>query len=133
MAAATSGACVSGAKCLVSKKRTVAFAFAMSRLNASALAGRKNGSFLPPCRQQGRRMGSGNTPGRSDRARRWSCSRTGRSRTSGCAKRVPWRAKCPANRRGSGSSRRLALLIGVAVLRRAPWNGRFLGEVGGWS
>lgn len=26
MAAATSGACVSGAKCLVSKKRTVAFA-----------------------------------------------------------------------------------------------------------
>ena len=56
MAAATSGACVSGAKCLVSKKRTVAFA--MSRLNTSALAGRKNGSFLPPqCRQQGRRMG----------------------------------------------------------------------------
>ena len=55
MAAATSGACVSGAKCLVSKKRTVAFA--MSRLNTSALAGRKNGSFLPPMRQQGRRMG----------------------------------------------------------------------------
>jgi hypothetical protein len=55
MAAATSGASVSGAKCLVSKKRTVAFA--MSRLNASAPAGRKNGSFLPPCRQQGRRMG----------------------------------------------------------------------------
>src|SRR3984957_9078435 len=27
---------------------------------------------------------------------------------SGCAKRVRWRAKCPANRRGSGSSRRLA-------------------------
>jgi hypothetical protein len=37
MAAATSGACVSSAKCLVSKKRTVAFA--MSRLNTSALAG----------------------------------------------------------------------------------------------
>jgi len=51
MAAATSGACVSGAKCLVSKKRTVAFA--MSRLNTSALAGRKNGSFLPHAASNG--------------------------------------------------------------------------------
>jgi hypothetical protein len=47
MAAATSGACVSGAKCLVSKKRTVAFA--MSRLNTSGCAKRVRGgrSVLP--------------------------------------------------------------------------------------
>jgi hypothetical protein len=45
MAAAISAACVSGAKWPVSKKRTTAPG--MSRLNASAPAGRKNGSFLP--------------------------------------------------------------------------------------
>ena len=45
MAAAISAACVSSAKCPVSKKRTTAPG--MSRLNASAPRGRKNGSFLP--------------------------------------------------------------------------------------
>ena len=45
MAAAISAACVSKAKCPVSKKRTTASG--MSRLNASAPCGRKNGSFLP--------------------------------------------------------------------------------------
>ena len=45
IAAAISVACVSSAKWPVSKKRTTASG--MSRLNASAPAGRKNGSFLP--------------------------------------------------------------------------------------
>src|SRR6516225_5877606 len=45
IAAAISAACVSKAKCPVSKKRTTALG--ISRLNASAPAGRKNGSFLP--------------------------------------------------------------------------------------
>src|SRR5262249_32796174 len=44
IAAPISSACVSSAKCPVSKKRTAAPG--MSRLNASAPAGRKNGSFL---------------------------------------------------------------------------------------
>ena len=55
MAAAISGACVSSAKCPVSKKRTVAFG--MSRLNASAPGGRKNGSFLPHTASKRRLMG----------------------------------------------------------------------------
>src|ERR1700758_4137029 len=45
MAEAISLQWVSSAKWPVSKKRTCAFG--MSRLNASAPAGRKNGSFLP--------------------------------------------------------------------------------------
>src|SRR6516225_11318414 len=45
IAAAISSQCVSRAKWPVSKKRTSASG--MSRLNASAPAGRKNGSFLP--------------------------------------------------------------------------------------
>ena len=56
MAAAISAACVSSAKCPVSKKRTTAPG--MSRLNASAPGGRKNGSFLPHSRQEGRLMGA---------------------------------------------------------------------------
>ncbi|QIE27222.1 hypothetical protein SBC1_53440 (plasmid) [Caballeronia sp. SBC1] len=44
MAATTSAACVSSTKCPVSKKRTTAPG--MSRLNASAPAGKKNGSFF---------------------------------------------------------------------------------------
>ena len=51
MAAAISVAWVSSAKCPVSKKRTVAFG--MSRLNASAPGGRKNGSFLPHTASRG--------------------------------------------------------------------------------
>jgi len=43
--------CVSSAKWPVSKKRTSAFD--MSRLNASAPAGRKNGSFLPHTARNG--------------------------------------------------------------------------------
>ena len=45
IAAAISRACVSSAKCPVSKKRTTASG--MSRLKAAAPAGKKNGSFLP--------------------------------------------------------------------------------------
>src|ERR1700733_10354955 len=45
MAAAISAACVSGAKCLASKKRTVAFG--MSRLNASAPPAGRMGRFCP--------------------------------------------------------------------------------------
>jgi hypothetical protein len=40
----------------------------MSRLNTSALAGRKNGSFLPPMPPARAAYGSGNTPeGRTER------------------------------------------------------------------
>ena len=45
IAAAISAACVSSAKCPVSRNWMTAFE--MSRLNASAPAGKKNGSFLP--------------------------------------------------------------------------------------
>jgi MFS family permease len=48
---AISRACVSNAKWPVSKKRTTAFG--MSRLNASAPGGRKNGSFLPHAARSG--------------------------------------------------------------------------------
>jgi hypothetical protein len=51
MAAAISAACVSSAKCPVSKKRTSASG--ISRLNASAPCGRKNGSFLPHTARNG--------------------------------------------------------------------------------
>ena len=51
MAAAISAAWVSSAKWPVSKKRTTASG--MSRLNASAPAGRKNGSFLPHTASRG--------------------------------------------------------------------------------
>src|SRR5262249_41828084 len=51
IAAAISGACVSSAKWPVSKKRTTAPG--MSRWNASAPAGRKNGSFLPQTARKG--------------------------------------------------------------------------------
>src|SRR3984893_10605388 len=51
MAAAISAACVSSAKCPGSKKRTTAPG--MSRLNASAPRGRKNGSFLPHTARNG--------------------------------------------------------------------------------
>src|SRR5262245_30723334 len=51
IAAATSSACVSSAKWPVSKKRTTAPG--MSRLNASAPGGRKNGSFLPQTARSG--------------------------------------------------------------------------------
>ena len=51
MAAAISAAWVSNAKCPVSKKRTVAFG--MSRLNASAPGGKKNGSLLPQAASSG--------------------------------------------------------------------------------
>ena len=51
MASAISAARVPSAKRPVSKKRTVAFG--MSRLNASAPAGRKNGSFLPHAASKG--------------------------------------------------------------------------------
>jgi hypothetical protein len=87
---------------------------------------------MPPARAA---YGSGNTPGRSDRARRCSYSRrtgrvaprprrAGRGRNCPASTRparpssllgTPWvycravvPAKCPANRRGSGSSRRLS-------------------------
>src|SRR6266481_1476335 len=53
MAAAISPACVSRAKWPVSKKRTTAPG--MSRLNASAPDGRKNGSFLPHAASSGGR------------------------------------------------------------------------------
>lgn len=45
MASAMTAACVSRAKCPVSRNRT--WASGMSRRNASAPAGRKNGSFRP--------------------------------------------------------------------------------------
>ena len=51
IAAAISAACVSSAKWPVSKKRTTASG--MSRLNASAPGGRKNGSFLPHTARNG--------------------------------------------------------------------------------
>src|SRR5262249_17546305 len=51
--AAISAAWVSNAKCPVSKKRTTAPG--ISRLNASAPAGRKNGSFLPHTASNGGR------------------------------------------------------------------------------
>jgi hypothetical protein len=51
VATAISAACVPSAKRPVSKKRTVAFG--MSRLNASAPVGRKNGSFLPHAASKG--------------------------------------------------------------------------------
>ena len=51
MAAAISAAWVSSAKWPVSKKRTTASG--MSRLNASAPGGRKNGSFLPHTARKG--------------------------------------------------------------------------------
>src|SRR5215475_15089605 len=51
IADAISSQCVSSAKWPVSKKRTSAFG--MSRLNASAPAGRKNGSFLPHTARNG--------------------------------------------------------------------------------
>src|ERR1700722_12309302 len=51
IALAISAACVSSAKCPVSKKRTTAFG--ISRLNASAPGGRKNGSFLPHAARKG--------------------------------------------------------------------------------
>src|ERR1700693_981197 len=51
MVDAISAAWVSSAKCPVSKKRTTAFG--MSRLNASAPCGRKNGSFLPHTARNG--------------------------------------------------------------------------------
>src|SRR5262249_49514848 len=51
IAAAISAACVSSAKCPVSRKRTTAAG--MSRLKASAPAGRKNGSFLPHTAKSG--------------------------------------------------------------------------------
>jgi len=51
IAAAISGACVSSAKCPVSKKLTTASG--ISRLNASAPGGRKNGSFLPHTARSG--------------------------------------------------------------------------------
>src|SRR5262245_49183930 len=51
IAAAICAACVSRAKCPVSKKRTTAWG--MSRLNASAPGGRKNGSFLPQTARNG--------------------------------------------------------------------------------
>ena len=56
MAAAISAACVSSAKCPVSKKRTTASG--MSRLNASAPGGRKNGSFLPHTASKRRLVGA---------------------------------------------------------------------------
>src|SRR6516225_11421794 len=51
IAAAISAACVSSAKWPVSKKRTTASG--ISRLNASAPDGRKNGSFLPHTARKG--------------------------------------------------------------------------------
>src|SRR5579862_2689727 len=51
IAAAISAACVSSAKCPVSKKRMTAPG--MSRLKASAPGGRKNGSFLPHTARNG--------------------------------------------------------------------------------
>src|SRR5262245_20170913 len=51
IAAAISAACVSSAKCPVSKKRTTALG--ISRLKASAPGGRKNGSFLPHTARNG--------------------------------------------------------------------------------
>src|SRR5262245_52727533 len=51
IAAAISSQCVSRAKWPVSKKRTSAAG--MSRLNASAPGGRKNGSFLPQAARNG--------------------------------------------------------------------------------
>ncbi len=51
MAVAISAACVSNAKCPVLKKRTTASG--MSRLNASAPCGRKNGSFSPHTARKG--------------------------------------------------------------------------------
>ena len=51
MVEAISAAWVSSAKCPVSKKRTTAFG--ISRLNASAPCGRKNGSFLPHAARKG--------------------------------------------------------------------------------
>ncbi len=51
MASAISRACVSSAKCPVSKKRRIPSG--MSRLNASAPAGRKNGSFRPHAARRG--------------------------------------------------------------------------------
>src|SRR6516162_5711661 len=51
MLSAISPACVSNAKWPVSKKRTLASG--MSRLNASAPGGRKNGSFLPQAARNG--------------------------------------------------------------------------------
>src|SRR5262249_18031467 len=51
IAAAIWSQCVSSAKWPVSKKRTSAFG--MSRLNASAPAGKKNGSFLPHTARNG--------------------------------------------------------------------------------
>src|SRR5262245_53887669 len=51
IAAAISSQCVSRAKWPVSKKRTSASG--MSRLNASAPGGRKNGSFLPQAARNG--------------------------------------------------------------------------------
>src|SRR5215470_7753934 len=51
IAAAISSQCVSRAKWPVSKKRTSASG--MSRLNASAPGGRKNGSFLPHAARNG--------------------------------------------------------------------------------
>jgi hypothetical protein len=51
MLSAISRACVSSAKWPVSKKRTTALG--ISRLNASAPDGRKNGSFLPHAAKNG--------------------------------------------------------------------------------
>jgi hypothetical protein len=51
ISSAISSACVSRAKWPVSKKRTTAPG--MSRLNASAPGGRKNGSFLPQTARRG--------------------------------------------------------------------------------
>src|SRR5882724_3050835 len=51
IAAAISPACVSSAKWPVSRKRTTAPG--MSRLNASAPGGRKNGSFFPHTARSG--------------------------------------------------------------------------------
>src|SRR3546814_18265741 len=53
ISAAISAAWVSSAKCPVSKKRTTAAG--MSRLKASAPAGRKKGSFLPQTARKGDR------------------------------------------------------------------------------
>ena len=105
MAAAISAACVSSAKWPVSKKRTTASG--MSRLNASAPGGRKNGSFLPHTAKKRRLVACGNTSGRSGRARRCSCSRrTGRAAArprragSGRSYRASSRPARPPSRRG---------------------------------
>jgi hypothetical protein len=104
MVIAISSQCVSRAKCPVSKN--VTFASLMSRSNASAPAGKKNGSPLPQTASRAADAG-GSTLGTSDTYRHWSRSR-GTGPAVPHARRGESSSSCPSCR-PSGETRDVSL------------------------